>query len=304
MQGNLVVIVGPTAVGKTNLCVRLAETLDAEVFSADSRQLYKEMSIGTAKPTVEEMRAVKHHFVDSHSIETLFTAGDYERELDVLLPSYFEEKPYAILSGGTGLFVRAALQGLDDMPEAPQELRETLMQRLEQEGLDILRAELLALDPESADSLALSNPQRVVRALEVCLSTGQPFSSFKTRSEKNLPYHVIKIGLERPREELYARINLRVDHMMAAGLLEEVRALLPYRRHYALQTVGYKELFDYFEGAYSLDEAVALIKRNSRRYAKRQLTWFKNQDSFQWFSAEDEAGILEYIKEKSLPHAG
>lgn len=304
MQGNLIVIVGPTAVGKTNLCVRLAEKLDAEVFSADSRQLYREMSIGTAKPSAEEMRNVPHHFVNSHSIETLFTAGDYERDLDLLLPSYFENKSYAILSGGTGLFVRAALQGLDDMPEAPQELREKLMQRLEQEGLEVLRAELLALDPESGDSLALSNPQRVVRALEVCLSTGLPFSSFKTQREKKLPYHVIKIGLERPREELYARINLRVEQMMQAGLLEEVSALLPYRHHYALQTVGYKELFDYFDGIYSLEEAVALIKRNSRRYAKRQLTWFKNQDSFAWFHAEDEAGIRNYIKEKSLPHAG
>lgn len=303
MQGNLVVIVGPTAVGKTNLCVRLAEMLDAEVFSADSRQLYREMSTGTAKPTPEEMRAVPHHFVDSHGVEEAFSAGDYERQLDRLLPSYFERKTYGILSGGTGLFVRAALHGLDAMPEAPQALRDELMTRLEKEGLGVLQAELLALDPQSAQTLALSNPQRVVRALEVCLSTGKPFSSFKIRVEKKSPYNPIKIGIERPRAELYERINRRVELMMQAGLIEEVRGLLPYREHYALQTVGYKEVFAYLDGESSLEETVDLIKRNSRRYAKRQLTWFKNQDDFRWFHAEDEDGILQYIKEKSLPYS-
>jgi tRNA dimethylallyltransferase len=302
VQGNLVVIVGPTAVGKTNLCVRLAEKLDAEVFSADSRQLYREMSIGTAKPSAEEMKNVPHHFVNSHSIEDSFSAGDYERALDRLLPAYFARKEYGLLSGGTGLFVQAALHGLDAMPEAPAALRAELMTRLEKEGLEALQKELLRLDPHSGQSISLSNPQRVVRALEVCLSTGKPFSSFKTKSEKTLPYNLIKIGIERNREELYRRINLRVDLMLEAGLLEEVKTLLPYREKYALQTVGYKEVFSYLDGECSREETVELIKRNSRRYAKRQMTWFKNQDHFQWFNAEDEVEILAYIKEKSLPH--
>jgi tRNA dimethylallyltransferase len=301
VKANLVVLVGPTAVGKTALSVRLAKKWKADIFSADSRQLYKEMSIGTAKPTPKEMEGVKHHFIDSHSIAQNFTAGDFERQLDKKLEEYFQGNTTGILSGGTGLFVKAALYGLDDMPEAPQQLRDELMNRLKTEGLETLQKELQVLDPEGSKRIEIQNPQRVVRALEVCLSTGKPFSSFQTGAGKVLPYHPIKIGIERDREELYSRINQRVDLMIQQGLLDEVKRLLPYRNSYALQTVGYKEIFDFIDGKTSWEESVELLKRNTRRYAKRQLTWFKNQDQFSWFHADDEEGINEYI-EKSLLH--
>lgn len=301
MKANLVVLVGPTAVGKTALSVRLAKKWKAEIFSADSRQLYKEMSIGTAKPTPEEIEGVKHHFIDSHSITQNFTAGDFERQLDQKLEEYFQKNSIGLLSGGTGLFVKAALYGLDDMPDAPQELRHELMSRLRMEGLEVLQKELQVLDPEGSKKIEIQNPQRVVRALEVCISTGKPFSSFRTGADKVLPYHTIKIGIERDREELYSRINQRVDLMVQQGLLDEVKKLMPFRNSYALQTVGYKEIFDYLDGITTWEKSIELLKRNTRRYAKRQLTWFKNQDQFTWFHADDEEGINEYI-EKSLLH--
>lgn len=299
LKGNLVVIVGPTAVGKTDLCVRLAQHFDAEVISSDSRQLYKEMQVGTARPTLQEMQGVKHHFIGSHSVNELYSAGDFERDVDRLLGTYFQQKDMAILSGGTGLFVRAVLHGLDDMPSAPEELRAGLMRRLETQGLEVLQKELMARDPAACRDMDMQNPQRVVRALEVCISTGKPFSQFRVKEPKTHDYNLIKIGLERPREKLYDRINRRVDLMLEQGLVEEVRSLLPFENKNALQTVGYKEVFGYLHGEYDYPAMTELLKRNTRRYAKRQMTWFKNQDTFQWFHAEDEAGITEYIR-KSL----
>lgn len=296
LKGNLVVIAGPTAVGKTDLCIRLAQHFDAEVISSDSRQLYKEMQIGTAKPTFEEMQGVRHHFINSHSVSELYSAGDFERDVDRLLAEYFQKKEVAILSGGTGLFVRAVTHGLDDMPSAPEELRAELMRRLEGEGLEVLQKELMTLDPAACREMDIQNPQRVVRALEVCLSTGKPFSEFRVKSPKKHSCNLIKIGLERPREELYDRINRRVDLMLAQGLTEEVRSLLPFENKNALQTVGYKEVFGYLRGEYDYPAMVELLKRNTRRYAKRQMTWFRNQDAFEWFYAEDETGIIEYIR--------
>lgn len=298
MKGNLVVMVGPTAVGKTDLGIRLAQHFDAEVISSDSRQLYKEMQIGTAKPSVQEMQGIPHHFIDSHSVLDLYSAGDFERDVECLLKDYFREKKVAILSGGTGLFVRAVTRGLDDMPPAPQELRAELMQRLETGGLGALQKQLAILDPASITNIDIQNPQRVVRALEVCLSTGKPFSEFQVKEPKNHHYGLIKIGLERPREELYARINQRVDLMLEQGLVEEVRSLLPFENKNALQTVGYKEVFGYLHHEYDYLTMTELLKRNTRRYAKRQMTWFKNQDTFEWFYAEDEAGIKRYIEGK------
>ena len=300
LKGNLVVIAGPTAVGKTDLCIRLAQHFDAEVISSDSRQLYKEMQIGTARPLVEEMQGVKHHFIGSHSVQELYSAGDFERDVDQLLQEYFQRKDIALLSGGTGLFVRAVTHGLDDMPSAPEKLRSSLMDRLAREGLEILQKELMALDSVACRDMDMHNPQRVVRALEVCLSTGRPFSDFRVKEPKNHPYKLIKIGLERPREEVYARINRRVDLMLEQGLTEEVRSLLPYENKNALQTVGYKEVFGYLRGEYDHSTMTELLKRNTRRYAKRQMTWFKNQDTFQWFHPDDVEGIIRYIRENRI----
>lgn len=282
------------------LCIELAKKYHSDVFSADSRQLYKEMAIGTAKPTVEEMNGVVHHFVDSHTIENLYSVGDYERDVDALFIEYFKKKNIGILSGGTGLFVRAITHGLDEMPSVPVQLRKELMERLEKAGLEPLQKQLYELDPVTYERIDIQNSQRVVRALEVCLSTGKPFSSFKDKTVKQHPYKIIKIGIERPREELYDRINRRVDMMLEQGLVEEVKSLIKYRSKNALQTVGYKEVFMYLDREIGYDEMVELLKRNTRRYAKRQMTWFKNKDDFEWFHAEDLEGICEYIDKQLL----
>ncbi len=300
LKGNLVVIAGPTAVGKTDLCIRLAQHFDAEVISSDSRQLYQEMQIGTARPTLQEMQSVRHHFIASHSVKDLYSAGDFERDVDRLLKEYFQKKDIAILSGGTGLFVRAVTHGLDDMPSAPEELRSALMQRLADEGLEVLQKELMALDPAASSEMDMQNPQRVVRALEVCLSTGRPFSEFRVRDVKTHNYKLIKIGLERPRKELYDRINRRVDLMLEQGLVEEAGALLPFENKNALQTVGYKEVFGYLRGEYDHKTMAELLKRNTRRYAKRQMTWFKNQDIFEWFHPDDIEEIKRFIHENCV----
>lgn len=291
----LVVIAGPTAVGKTNLCVRLAKFFDTEVISADSRQFYRELSIGTAKPTPEEMAGVPHHFIDSHSIDILYSAGAFERDALAVIDKIFETKDIVILTGGSGLYIKAVCEGLDDLPETPPELRTELMQRLELEGLESLQSQLRELDPVYCAQNDLQNTQRVVRALEVCIMTGKPFSAFRERQPVKRPFQIIQIALERDREELYQRIDMRMDDMLRKGLVEEAKSLLPYREHNALQTVGYKEIFDYFDGQYGFDEMVRLLKRNSRRYAKRQLTWFKHQGNFRWFKASDFEGIVKEI---------
>lgn len=299
IKSNLIIIVGPTAVGKTDLCVKLAQALDTEIISCDSRQFYKELSIGTAKPTLQEMAGVVHHFIDSHHINQYYSAGDFERDaIHLLQNDIFKRKKVAIMTGGSGLFVKAITDGLDEMPEAPLALREALMQRLENGELEKMADELRKLDPEYCVTADLQNSQRVVRALEVCLSTGRPFSSFHKKHPIERNFNIIKIGIERPREELYERINLRMDLMLKNGLMEEVKALIDYRHHNALQTVGYKEVFEYLDNQYDYQTMVELLKRNSRRYAKRQMTWFKNQDSFEWFSATNYAGVQEYIASK------
>lgn len=286
---------GPTAVGKTDLCVTLAQELDCEIFSCDSRQFYKEMSIGTAKPTPTEQNGVKHHFVDHISIEESYTVADFEREALAALAKTFENHDYAIMTGGSGLFAKAITHGFDEIPETPPHIREELTKRFENEGIITLQEELQKLDPAYFKTSDINNTQRVIRALEICLATGKPYSSFRIGEVVERPFITIKIGLDRPREELYDRINLRVDLMMEQGLLAEVENLRPYASNNALQTVGYKELFDFLNGAFSLTEAVELIKRNSRRYAKRQLTWFRNQDTFSWFNPSQLTDIKYFI---------
>ena len=280
-------ILGPTAVGKTSYSIRKALELGSPVISCDSRQFYKEMRIGTAVPSPEELAAAPHHFIQTLSVQDNYTAGMYEADALALIGRLFAEgHETLVVTGGSMLYIDALCYGLDDFPEVPLMLREHLMECLRDEGVEVLADQLRELDPVTCKEIDLSNGQRVIRALEVCLYTGKPFSSFKTRKFKERDFEIEKIGLQRPREELYARIDARVLKMMDEGLEEEARSLLPYRDLPALQTVGYRELFDCFDGKYNLDTAVRLIQRNTRHYAKRQLTWWRRDPSIRWIDAE------------------
>ena len=298
----LIIILGPTAVGKTDYSIETALKYDSPIISCDSRQIYKEMTIGTAVPSAEQLAAVQHYFIHSHTVTELYTAGKYELEaLDVINRLFAEGHETLVMAGGSGFYVDALVNGLDDFPSADLQLRDELMRRLKEEGVEALRLELKALDPESYATIDIANGQRVVRALEVCLMTGKPFSSFKTSARKSRDFEIEKIGLTRPREVLYDRINRRVLQMIDDGLVDEVRSLTGYRDLAALQTVGYKEIFDWFdfldgkvsaEGwtpttpgdgpVTSLDRAVELIQRNTRHYAKRQLSYWGRDKDIRW----------------------
>ena len=302
MNRKLIIILGPTAVGKTDYSIEMALKYDSPIISCDSRQIYKEMSIGTAVPSAEQLAAVKHYFIHSHTVKELYTAGKYELEaLDLINRLFDEGHETLVMAGGSGFYVDALVNGLDDFPSADLQLRDELMSRLKDEGVESLRMELKTLDPESYAAIDIANGQRVVRALEVCLMTGKPFSSFKTAVRKERNFEVEKIGLTRPREVLYDRINRRVLQMVDDGLVDEVRSLVEYRELAALQTVGYKEIFDWFdfqEGRVStegwgptspgdgpvtsLGRAVELIQRNTRHYAKRQLSYWKRDKDIRW----------------------
>ena len=277
------IILGPTASGKTAYSIRKALEYGCPVINCDSRQLYKGMTIGTAVPSKEELAAVPHYFIQTLPVDAVYTAGKYEVDALALVEKLFAQgHETLIMCGGSMLYIDAFCYGLDNFPEVPLELREQLMECLQSEGVTVLARQLRQLDPETADEIDLSNGQRVVRALEVCLYTGKPFSSFKTRSFKERSFEIVKTGLDVPRDVLYERIDKRVLDMMDRGLLEEVRGLLPYRNCPALQTVGYKELFDYLDGKTTLDEAVRLIQRNTRHYAKRQLSWWRRDSGINW----------------------
>ncbi|HCT94755.1 MAG: tRNA (adenosine(37)-N6)-dimethylallyltransferase MiaA [Bacteroidetes bacterium GWE2_39_28] len=276
-QKILRLIVGPTASGKTDYSIELARELKSPVISCDSRQIYKELIIGTAPPTAEQLSEVKHYFIHSHTIHSHYTAGKYEIEALSLLDELFKDHDQLVMVGGSGLYVDAVCYGIDDFPQPDFDLRESLSNRYLQEGIESLREELRIVDRESYKTIDISNPQRIIRALEVTIGTGRKFSSYKNFKKKERSFIVERTLLEIPREELYTRINNRVDSMMEAGLLEEVRSLFQYRNLTALKTVGYRELFAYIEGKCTLDEAIDLIKRNTRRYAKRQITWFKRE---------------------------
>ncbi|MEQ8476558.1 tRNA (adenosine(37)-N6)-dimethylallyltransferase MiaA [Fulvivirga sp.] len=294
----LVSIVGPTAVGKTALCIDLAKALKTEIISADSRQFYKEMSIGTAKPTEQELIQVRHHFVGDRSVEDEFSAGKFEKEAIEIITELHESKEAVIMTGGSGLYIDAVLNGFNEMPEIDPEIRLNLNSKFEKEGLKVLLDELQEADPVYYETVDKGNPYRVIRGLEVYLSSGKPYSTFRTGEKKLRNFVVIKIGLDRFREELYERINKRVDMMMSLGLQEEVKALEAFREKQALQTVGYKEIFDHLDGLTTLDEAVELIKRNTRRYAKRQMTWFRRDNEIKWFHPDDFQNILGYIDDQ------
>ena len=302
MNRKLIIILGPTAVGKTDYSIETALKYDSPIISCDSRQIYKEMSIGTAVPSAEQLAAVQHYFIHSHTVTELYTAGKYEVEaLDLINKLFDQGHETLVMAGGSGFYVDALVNGLDDFPSADLQLRDELMRRLKEEGVEELRMELKALDPESYETIDIANGQRVVRALEVCLMTGKPFSSFKTAEKKARDFEIEKIGLTRPREVLYDRINRRVLQMIDEGLVDEVRSVEQYRELAALQTVGYKEIFDWFdyhnglvstEGwgptspgdgpVTSLDRAIELIQRNTRHYAKRQLSYWKRDKDIQW----------------------
>lgn len=297
-KGTLVVLVGPTAVGKTDLSISIAKALEAPIVSSDSRQIYREMNIGTAVPDKQQLAAVPHYFIESRSIFEPYTAGMYEVDAINTIDQLFEKHHFVVLTGGSGLYIDAVCLGIDAIPATNPETREMLKLRLKNEGLTSLSDWLKRLDEESYNTVDINNPQRVIRALEVCIISGIPYSSLRKNFEKTRNFKIIKVGLQRDREELYARINLRVDLMIEQGLLDEAKKLYPNRHLNALQTVGYRELFDYFDGKITLEEAVELIKRNSRRYAKRQITWFNRYDDIAWFSPDNFDGIVAHVMQK------
>ena len=291
----LIVITGPTAVGKTRLCLDIARHFDIPIINADSRQIYREISIGTARPTAEEMHQVKHYFVGTLGLEDYYSASLFEQQVLELLETLFKEHDYALMAGGSMMYIDAVCDGIDDIPTIDNETRATMKRRLQEEGLPRLCEELKRLDPEYYEIVDRQNPKRVVHALEICRMTGRTYTSFRKREKKERPFRIVKIGLNREREELYNRINARVDRMMQQGLLKEASEMYPHRDLNALNTVGYKELFDYFDGRWTLEEAVERIKGNTRRYARKQLTWYKKDPQIRWFHPEQEQDIINYI---------
>ena len=294
-RGTLIVITGPTAVGKTALCMDLATHFGIPIINADSRQIYRELKIGTARPTEAQMRQTKHYFVGTLGLEDYYSASLFEQQVLELLSQLFQTHDYALLTGGSMMYIDAVCDGIDDIPTIDDETRALMKQRLAEEGLERLCEDLKRLDPEYYEIVDKQNPRRVVHALEICTMTGQTYTSFRRREKRERPFRIIKIGLNRPREELYTRINQRVDEMMASGLLDEVKAMYPKRSLNALNTVGYKELFDYLDGRWSLEEAVERIKGNTRRYARKQLTWYKKDEQIRWFHPDEITTIIDYI---------
>lgn len=293
----LFVIIGPTGVGKTETCLQVAEHLNTPIVNADSRQIFKEIPIGTAAPTAEQRQRVRHYFVGTHSIADYYSAAMYEADVMSLLPRLFEESysSSALLSGGSMMYVDAVCKGIDDIPTINDETRELMKRRLAEEGLEAMVEELRQLDPEHWAIVDKHNPRRVIHALEICHMTGKTYTSFRTNSIKRRPFRIVKIGLNREREELYERINLRVLQMMELGLEQEARSMYPLRHLNALNTVGYKELFHYFDGVIPLEEAVRQIQSNTRRYMRKQLTWFKRDEEIRWFHPDKIKEILNYV---------
>ena len=298
-QKYLIVIGGPTASGKTGVAIKIAQHFQTEILSADSRQFYREMSIGTAKPTKNELAAITHHLVNFISVHENFTVGDFERKALEILDHLFLEKDVVILTGGSGLYIRALCEGLDQFPEVPSQVRTDLIEQYEKDGIEYLQKELADKDPDYFKIVDKQNPQRLIRALEVCIASGASYSSFRIKANTIRPFKTINIQLEWERAALYDRINQRVDNMIKTGLIEEARKLYPLKHLNALQTVGYQELFDYFDKKITLEEAVELIKRNSRRYAKRQLTWMRKDGFWKGFTPDQIEEMITFI-EKSI----
>ena len=293
----LIVITGPTAVGKTTLCLDIAQHYGIPIINADSRQIYRELKIGTAAPTEDQLRQVRHYFVGTLGLDDYYSASLYEEQVMATLKSLYRDSDYALLSGGSMMYIDAVCNGIDDIPTVDEATRATMKRRLEEEGLEKLCEELKVLDPEHYAIVDKKNPRRVVHALEICHITGKTYTSFRKNKRKHRPFQIIKIGVNREREELYKRINARVDTMMEQGLLDEAISVLPKRHLNALNTVGYKEMFAYIDGTWGLEEAVERMKGNTRRYARKQLTWFKKDTEMQWFSPDDKELIINYISQ-------
>ena len=291
----LIVIVGPTGVGKTALCIKIAERLNTVIINADSRQMFRELPIGTAAPNKDEMKRVKHFFVGNLSITDYYNASMFENDVMHLLDSLFAEKDVVLMSGGRMMYIDAVCNGIDDIPTVKEDIRQQVKTDFERDGLDAMRRRLEQLDPEYYAIVDKNNPKRIIHAVEICMSTGKTYTSFRTNKKKERPFKIIKIGVTRERAELYDRIDKRVDEMIAAGLPDEAQRMYPHRGLNALNTVGYKELFDYFDGKCTIDEAVFRIKYDTHKYCRKQLTWFKRDKETQWFSPENVEEIIKYI---------
>ena len=294
-MNSLITLLGPTGVGKTELSLKVAERLGSPIISSDSRQLYRELPIGTAAPTPEQQARVKHYFVGTLGLTDYYSASQFETDVLALLTQLHATVPNVVMSGGSMMYIDAVCKGIDDIPTVTSEIREAIYQQFAQEGLAPILEELKAADPKHYEEVDRQNYKRVIHAVEICRMTGKPYSSFRTHTIKSRPFRIIKIGLTRDREELYDRINRRVDQMMEEGLLEEARRVYPYRALNALNTVGYKELFNYLSGEWTLDVAIEKIKRNSRVYARKQMTWFKHDPAIQWFHPDEEAALFQYL---------
>ncbi len=298
-MNTLFVLLGPTAVGKTELSLKIAEMLGSPIINADSRQLYRDIPIGTAAPTAEQMQRVRHYFVGTLGLEEYYSAAVYEQQVIELLPTLFRETPRVLLSGGSMLYIDAVCRGIDDIPTVNEETRTLMHQRLADEGLERLCNELRLLDPEYYRKADLRNTQRIVHALEICYQTGRPYSSFLSQQAKQRPFRIVKIGLLRPREELFSRINRRTLQMMDLGFEQEARRVYPLRHLNSLNTVGYKEMFRYISGEWSLPHTIEKIQRNTRVYAKKQMTWFQRDPDINWFRPDEEEKILDFVERNS-----
>jgi tRNA dimethylallyltransferase len=291
----LILIAGPTGVGKTELGIKLAQKFKSEIISCDSRQIYKELKKGTALPSQEQLKKVKHYFIGNKSVFDYYNASMFEMEVMQLLDKLYSASDIVFMVGGSGLYINSVIYGIDDIPSIDPEIRNSLKEKYEKEGLSGLRIQLKKLDPEYYEQVDLKNPKRILKALEICYMTGNPYSSFLTRKKKHRPFHIIKIVLNMNREDLYNRINIRVDKMIVSGLAEEAKKLISHKELVPLNTVGYKELFEYFEGIISLDNAIEKIKANSRKYARKQITWFRKMDNIKWFEPDQINDIYKYI---------
>jgi tRNA dimethylallyltransferase len=298
MNNILIVLLGPTGVGKSDISIEIARHLGCEIISADSRQFYREMKIGTAVPSEKQLAEIRHHFIRFMSVKEYYSSSLFERDVLGLLPDLFRVKNIVLMTGGSGMYIDAVCDGIDDIPDIDPDVRQKINKKYEEEGIEGLRIALKLFDPVHYKKVDLKNHKRIIRALEICETTGRPYSSFLTRQKRERDFIVLKIGLKRTRDNLHSRINLRVDQMIEAGLEEEASNLHELRHLNALNSVGYKELFDYLEGKLRREEAIELIKRNTRRFAKRQMTWWGKDKSISWFDAENLAEIINYIESK------
>lgn len=298
MEHKLIVLIGPTGVGKTELSLSLAEFLHTPIINADSRQLFKDLPIGTAAPTPEQLKRVHHYFVGTLNLTDYYSAAQFETDVMTLLEQLFKTHQFVLMSGGSMMYIDAVCKGIDDMPTVDNETRSYILKRYEQEGLESFCQELKILDPSYYKTVDLKNPKRVIHALEICYMTGKPYSSFRTRQNKQRPFDIIKIGLQREREELYARINKRVDEMIENGLVNEVKQVSTYRNYNALNTVGYKEILQYLDGNCTLDTAIEKIKQNTRIYSRKQMTWYRKDPEINWFHPNDEESIKKFIEKE------